>query len=836
MDGSRFKLLTIAAAAAGLLPFGTLHAQNGGDDFSDLFDEQPAETTPDASSETVEYGESAASNGETVATFDDEAAELPTERRPRSRMVDEMVVTAQKREQDLQSVPQTVTAFTGQQLEAQGISDLKDLQLITPGLQFDSMASYSLIFIRGVGGDSFQAAVDSSVATYVDGLYLPFTFSSAIGLGDVEQIEVLKGPQGTLYGRNAVAGAILVKLKRPSFEEYSGSFLQELYNFDGRKTKGSFSGPVPGIDNLAFSVSGEYEVRDSYKIYFPDPSQEFIKYRNRGTRTALAWEPNDDLSFQLSYYFTKQTDSDSVATTLVTAAPAFVGVATATDRPRESGNNRNVGSRSRAEIVNLEMDTSYFDLFDLKAVLGTVKAQSNIFFDFDSAPEPILDISALPNVSRSTSLELLLNSNPFNNPDWLTWTAGAYIEDSDKSGRYDITVDALATGIGAVDGVLGQTGIFNTLFLCNDILTPLGLDCDDNPASNQNPLAQAALTSGVTTLHYSAYSQFGFQMTESLQFVLGGRFSVEERNLDFSRVEARVINLPLTSGNAPGLAPSDTITLLDFQPQSQTFNSFTPNAGLNWQVTDGYLAYFRYAEAFKSGNYNGLNINAPPLRIEPESASSNEIGLKAEMFDGLLTINTALFSTRVENAQVQLLALTSGGVTQLQNAGSYRIQGGEIDASWTVTDALVLSASAVYLDGEYENFVGQGFDPVSGLNTSNNDFSGNKTVRTPEWTGTLAASYAFALPFNLDGELSADGYYNDGFFYDPFNSVTEDSYKIINARFSVYDPDTRVRATLFGRNLTEDSFFTNKYRFDFGETGIWGSSVRLYGITLQWDF
>lgn len=799
MDGSRFKMLTIAAAAAGLLPFTGVHAQ---------------ETTEAAVQEPV--------------------AEVAEPRRGRSRMVDEMVVTAQKREQDLQSVPSSVQAFTGQQLEASGISDLKDLQLITPGLTFDSMASYSLIFIRGVGGDSFQAAVDSSVATYVDGLYLPFTFSSAVGLGDVEQIEVLKGPQGTLYGRNAVAGAILVKLKRPSFEEYTGNFLQEFYNFDGSKSKANFSGPVPGIDNLAFSVAGEYEDRESYKIFFRDPSQKYINYRNRGLRSALAWEPSEDFSFQASYYFIRQQDSDSVATTLIEAAPAFVALLEPTDTPRETGNNRFVGSRSRAEIINLEMDTTYFDAFDLKTVLGSVKAQSNIFFDFDSAPEEILDISALPNVSDSLSLEFLLNSNSTNTPDWLQWTAGAYIEDSEKTGRYDITVDAITTGVAAVDGLLTNTLGLPGGVLCG-ALQNLNLDCNDNPSENLNPIAQAALTSGISTFHYSAYAQFNFQMTEQLQLVLGGRFSVEERDLDFSRVEARAIDVPLFN-NIPGLAPDETITLINYRPQSQTFNSFTPNAGLNFQLTDGILAYYRYAEAFKSGNYNGLNVNAPPLRIEPESASSNEVGIKSTLFDDTLTLNAALFSTRVENAQVQLLALLSGGVTQLQNAGSYRIQGGEIEARWTPTDALVLSLSGVFLDGEYEDFVGQGFDPVSGLNLLNNDFAGNRTVRTPEWTGTAAISYAFPFFFGLDAEAAADAYYNDGFFYDPFNSVTQESYTITNARLSFYEPDSRVRVTLFGRNLFEEDFFTNKYRFDFGETGIWGSSVRTYGVTLQWDF
>jgi iron complex outermembrane receptor protein len=165
------------------------------------------------------------------------AEEASESQGPKSRLLEEIVVTAQKREENLQEVPSSVQAFSAGQLDAQGVSDIKDMQLVTPGLTYDSMASYSIIFIRGVGGDAFQAGIDSSVATYIDGLYLPFTFSSAQALGDVKQVEVLKGPQGTLYGRNAIAGAIKVELKEPCSDEYCGDVLQQFGNFNDTKTK-----------------------------------------------------------------------------------------------------------------------------------------------------------------------------------------------------------------------------------------------------------------------------------------------------------------------------------------------------------------------------------------------------------------------------------------------------------------------------------------------------------------------------------------------------------------------------------------------------------------------
>lgn len=288
-------------------------------------------------------------------------------------------------------------------------------------------------------------------------------------------------------------------------------------------------------------------------------------------------------------------------------------------------------------------------------------------------------------------------------------------------------------------------------------------------------------------------------------------------------------------GVVPVNAGYGDMAAVRFAPQTHTWYSFTPNLGLNYNYDDGILAYYRYSEAFKSGNYNGLNVTDPPDRIEPELAAGHEIGLKTELFNGALKLNTALFTTKVSNAQVQTLSLASGGVTSLQNAANYTVKGIEIEGSWVATESLVFNFSGVYLDGKYGDFVGRAFRPETGTSDESIDFSGNKTVRTPKWSGTASANYTFQIPLGLEMEAGADIYYNDGFFYDALNTLTQKPYQLVGARLGVFHPRTNLRLTFYGKNLTDDVYFTQKYRQDFGDTGFYGAA-RSYGAYLNWSF
>ncbi|QHS10291.1 TonB-dependent receptor [Sinimarinibacterium sp. NLF-5-8] len=812
-----------ACVIAGMALATALHAQDGLDDL--LGAEQEASTIETVDTIPVE----------SVQVQQPEEKEV-TRSAPRSRLVEEIVVTAQKREQDLQEVPLSVNAFSGAQLDAQGVRDIKDLQLVTPGLQYDSMASYSLIFIRGIGSDGFQSAADSSVATYIDGLYIPFTTQSAQALGDVRQVEVLKGPQGTIFGRNAIGGAISVMLKEPDQEAWGGEVLQEFGNYNAMRTKLSVSGPLG--DTLAVSLAGLYSRRDSTMHNYVDPSKDYIVTQNVGVRGAVKWSPSDDFDFLISYYDLDSRGADDVITQLLEVAPLFRAVGTPHNVPHESGNHEGVGVFSRTKITNITMESRAIPWFDLKAVYGNIDFRSDIVFEYDSFEEPVLDISALPNLAKSDSIELIFNSNSEVTPDWLQWTGGLYYESSSKPGRYEVKVDALAIGCQLLNPSLGITLEFLEQLLNN---LNLGLfDCAASNVGNKNPLVEAAMNSAVDTEAMAAYGQLTFFVTDTVSLQMGGRFARETRELAYSTVTANVLDVPIIGDIFGDLIPGmdNGLAAVSFNPQKHTWNSFTPNAGVNWQITPDIMVYLRYAEAFKSGNYNGLSLIKTPDRVEPELAASKEIGVKSKMFDGRVTANMSIFTTQMTNAQVQNLALTSGGVINLFNAASYKVEGAEFELSWFPIDSLAFGITGVYLKGRYGEFVGQGFDPAPpffGLSRMNIDFSGNTTVRTPEFTGTTYFNWTFPLLWELEGELGGDIYYNSGFFYEPLNTVTADAYKIINARFGIYDPQHDVRVTFWGKNLTDDVFFTQKYRHDFGVTGIYGAP-RTYGVTVSWQF
>lgn len=792
---------------------------------------EPAPVTAEAAPATAPVAEAPAADAApaaataTAAVVPEAAASGP--RTVKNRLTEEIVVTAEKREENLQEVPASVAAFSGAALDAKGIADVKDLQLITPGLQYDSMASYSIIFIRGIGGDAFQAGVDSSVATYIDGLYLPFTFSAAQALGDVKQIEVLKGPQGSLYGRNAIAGAITVKLKEPT-KDFSASVLAQYGNYNDAKTKLSVSGPVPFTNqSLLYSASFVYQNRDSYTSNFFDPNEpDYHSYRNRGYRGALQWNPIEDVEFGTAWYDLKAQDPDSVATNLLTVAPLFAGVLTPNTEKNKSGNVGSIGVFARTRIFSAYAENTMSDYFDAKLIYGKTAANSTILFDYDSAPEPVLDLSAIPNRANSESFELIFASSAEATPDWLEYVGGLYYESSKKTGRYPATIDALAYGL-AIPGaaVFGGPTALCTLY------TNIGGDCSANADTNKNILINIPIYGGVANKAKSIYGQLTFHLTDKMSAVAGARASREDTKLLFAGVGARLY-IPQLNGD---VLITPQLNAIQYAPQQKTFQSFTPTVGLNYKATDDILLYYKYSEAFKSGNYNGLNINNPPTRVEPELASSNELGFKSSLLeDRSLKFNGAAFLTTISNAQLQTLSLTSGGVTKLQNAGSYSVYGGEAEVNWFVTDALVLGFTGVYLKGTYNNFTGQGFNDLY-LNQNNIDFSGNTTVRTPKFTGTASANYTFPFVYGLDAEVAGDVYYTSGFYYTANNSLEQPSYYILNARFGFYDPRTRTRVTFYGKNLNDDKYYTNAYRQDFGDTVIW-ANPRTYGVTVSWEY
>jgi iron complex outermembrane recepter protein len=729
----------------------------------------------------------------------------------KSGMLEEVVVTAaRKQSADVQEISASVTALSGDMLDSKGLMDVKDLQKVTPGLIVTEMASYSLIFLRGIGSDSFQGPIDSSVATYMDGLYITYTSSQAQSLGVVESVNVLKGPQGTLYGRNAVGGAIVIETKKPSFEEPEAILSVEGGNYDLLKGKVHVSGPVS--DNLAVGLSGLYANRETYLTYTPDPSQKHKDYDDLGYKAALRWGAADWLEVNASHYKIEHTSSDAVPLTNSEVSPAFSAILTENDEPWETGVGTEVFTEMESKSTQISFDF-LSQYVTAKLLLGHTEFWSSIFWDYDLSQEKVLIIEADPNTAETDSAEIIFNSSEWG-PDWFTWVAGFYIEDTFKDQRTPVFVDAPAI-------VAGQTGV--NLYAINSLFEALSLDVLKIGEETVN----AVLYGGVQTDAKAAYANFTFDLPFDISAHIGGRYSDETRTITESWVDARLQGLPL-------VGTTEYVRVLDYPEESKTWTDFNPSFGVDWRGLENALFYYAYSTGFKSGNWNGLNINSPPKAIEPEEAESHEIGVKSEWFDNKLKLNAALFTTTIKNGHSQILSLASGGVTRLENAAEYTVEGGELEITYmTPIDGLVINFGGTWLSGEYEEFECTGFDPETGLQRKF-DCSGHDTIRTPDFTGTLDIAYRFPL-FGYDIELGGGGYHNSGFWFNPNNNVEEEAYTLYNARASILDPEHGMKLYAYGSNLSNEVTHYQKFRQDFGVGESYGRP-RMWGVGLEYRY
>ncbi len=729
-----------------------------------------------------------------------------------SRQLEEVVVTARKKEENVQDISASLTAHTGAMLDSMGITDIKDLQNVTPGLTVNEMASYSMIFIRGIGSDAFQGPIDSSVATYIDGLYITYTSNQAQSLGNVASVTVLKGPQGTLYGRNAVGGAIVVETKKPDFEEVRANISGEVGNYDLTKGKVHLSGPVS--DSLAFGVSGLYANRETYLTYTPDPSQKHKDYDDRGFKVEGRWAPTDWLEVNASHYKVDHASSDSVPLTNDTPSPLFASTLTANPDPWQTGVGTEVFTEMESESTKLMFDVSS-SYVNWKTVLGHTEFFSNIFWDYDMSEEKLLIIEAIPNTAETDSLEMVF-SNSDVGPEWLTWIGGIYVESTFKSQRTPIYLDPV---------FVGQQLLGLNPDLLNGLLAQLG-----STGSSLNPEepVNLVLYGGVDTDAKAAFAEFTVDVFEDFSVKFGGRYSDETRTITESWVDARVQNLPGGQGN------TEYERVFDYEPQEATWTDFTPSFGLEYHINDDVMIYYSYATAFKSGNWNGLNINEPPGKVEPENAESHEIGMKSDFLEGDLRVNASVFSTEVTDGQAQILSLASGGVTRLENAAAYTVAGAELEVYYTTPiDGLQLTFAGTWLDGEYDEFECTGFDEETGLEGTF-DCSGNDTIRTSDFSGTVDVSYRFDIG-RFENEIGFGAYYNSGFWFDPTNNVPEEEYTKANARFSIYDPESKLKLFGYGSNLNNSVSHMQRFRQDFG-VGESYARPRMYGVGVEWEY
>lgn len=700
-----------------------------------------------------------------------------------SATLDEIVVTAQKREQGLQDVPVAVTALTGDALEARNITDLADIGDITPGLSFESIGLRSpFIFMRGTGTGAFDIGSDGSVSVFVDELYMPRFTGMQLDLADIERIEVLKGPQGTLFGRNTAGGAISVVSRKPT-DDFTARALLDIGNKDYVSFRGSLSGPLVEDRLLArMSVAGKR--RDGW-VENTITGEDHLDSEAFGMRGQLLFR-GDSAEALLSATYTRddagasafQNKTNSVF--LLSPFSPFAGsVPSSTDPERQAYDTD--GFQDREGIIlsgKLDWDLGFANF---TSITGYISHEFDELHDLDGTEAAVINRAA-DEESDSFSQEVRLTSNDDGRWDWIV---GGYFFKDDASRQETFTVGP-DSGLSAVFAGGGT-------FTVDDWVT-------------------------VDTQSWAVFGQVGFQFTDELKINAGLRYS-EDRKEEFRTTDRSVAS--------PLLFVPYTVT-----PEAD-WESVDPQASLQYTPTDDLMFYASYSEGFKSGGFQpAVPASAAFAQsvFNPEDVRSYEIGMKSDLLDNRLRLNLAAFHVRYSD--LQFLAgtgsLGAAPIVVITNAAESTTDGVEVELEALITENLRLTAGYAYLDATFDEYV-----DGNGVNQA-----GNQIIRTPEHQAHATATYTVPLPkgrVNIAGDVKVQS----RTFFDPDNTValSQPGYTLYGARLGYESEEGDWKVTAWGRNLGDKAHCANVIALSASTVGLCTiDALRSYGVSLSYAF
>ncbi len=736
--------------------------------------------------------------------------------------IDEIVVTAQKREETVRDAPVAVSAFTDDARDDLGILTVQDLTNATPGLSYNT--AQDKVFIRGVGRQTNGVGTEPGVALYNDGFYSPSTATAANSPLFTERLEILRGPQGTLYGRNSVGGAINVISARPTSTFYA-EVRGLLGDFDRRELRGSVSGPI--TDNLRLRLNGEWVRQDegwfsnvsggpdeggvADSTYFEvladgefGPLDLFLKYAS-GERDDRARYFTSAAPYNTTTFFTGPLGPNpTYGSTVQNPAARDLRLF-----------NSDTPTRTRLydhHMVVLNADL-HLDGFDVRYVGGWQTYVFDQIQDYDNAA-----------VSSYSYL-------PLGAPSPLTIAADyrrRYIEDRTY---YSHEVNLISTGDGPLQWIAGA------YFLHENFKQPMAIY-----APGQAELATPyTLTGGAAPANpernyytsygeqaadsYAVFGQIDYQITDTVQLTGGLRWNRDEKE---GREATRSIYFNPSLGYGVGWTCSSLTNCFgiayDYQNVSRelagTWEAWSGAAGLQWKPDDKTLAYLRYSRGYKSGGFN-LGGVAPAPEVDSETIDALELGVKRS-FGRKLWVNAAAFDYRYNGLQLPLLVIPGGtqpARTDLVNMDEIGVRGFELETNWRVTDRLNIWLSYGWLDAEIKKaccFVDP-LDPAATLPTARpvgppnaagaraQDLAGNALPVAAEHKLWLAPTYRFDL---FGGDLSVSAIYTwrssvaSGLFD---NGLAEaPSFDQLDLRATFTDRSQRFTVAAFGRNVFDD--------------------------------
>jgi iron complex outermembrane recepter protein len=665
--------------------------------------------------------------------------------------LEEVIVTAQRREQRAIDTPLSVTALDAAALDEHQVQAFEDLQTVSPGVQNGDAFGGNRLFIRGIGLTSFASGADPSAAFYVDGVYIARPAAQLGSFFDVDRVEVLRGPQGALYGRNATAGAVNVVTNAPT-QDFSGYIDETVGNYDLHRTQGAVSGPLDSNGTLLGRLAFDFLNRGGYGYDYG--ADHPINDANRqNARLTLEYKPSDQVDLKLISEFTHEADDDYYVSNfgaypgntlagLHSNGPVPPGIAVIDSQNTATNLTGQTNKRTGfSETANLTINLT--DHWSLNSITGWRHFDRHNAEECDGTSAGLGDC-AYNDWDRQVSQTLYLSYN---------------------SSRWN--------------------AIFGLDYFHEDLknFVPVPFPQFTDVFGPGVPLYEQYGTMPINA--YAAYAQGTYSVTSAFRVTLGGRFSDEKRS---------------TTGFFAGIPPvPEPIN------ESKTWSAFTPKVGLEYDIAKDVLWYASATNGFKSGTFDVGQINPP---IDPEKIWAYESGVKGLFLNHRLEATGAVFFYNYTNLQVNKII---GLATETVNAASARNKGVELTTRAKVTDQLTIDGNVTYLDAIFTNFYS--INPLNTSPTPvPQNLSGNMLPGASKVTADLGAAYAFAVPNGATITTRLDAYYSSKLYFSEFNedALSQAGVTRLNALMRYDSPSGKWYVSLWGKNVTNQLVATSK--------------------------
>ncbi|MCJ2179986.1 TonB-dependent receptor [Novosphingobium album (ex Hu et al. 2023)] len=690
------------------------------------------------------------------------------------KTLSDIVVTAQRRDQNMQDVPITISAFSNAELDRSGIDNIADLGTVVPGLVFSNIVGYSQPYIRGVGTNATGPGFENPVATYVDGVYYAAQAGGLMSLDNIASVEVDKGPQGTLFGRNATGGAIQIRTLDPKYK-FGGKASLGYGNYDTLTAQYYVTGGL--ASNVAANLAAGYSHQgDGYGTNLAN-GKDVDRTENLALRGKLLWEPGADTRVLVAVDYEKTNGIPTLAPapgTIPQFAPAVAS------NPRDVYGDPQPYLHAYQWGVAATVDHD-FGAMSLKSISAFRKTGYDSLFDSTLTADPgttFFITGKEPHRQFSQELQLASNESA---P--LTWVTGAYF-------------------------FWERAGYLNPTTIGGESFALYGLPSGILQSPDRRTLSGALFGQGT------------YETGSGLSLTAGLRYSIEQRKIHF--VET---------------LPDFGIDDVDVQDK-KTFRNLSWRLAVSQQLTPDMMAYASYNRGYKSGTFNNADPSLYPLVIKPERLDAFELGSKNVFFDNLLRINLSGFLYKYTNMQTTTypngsLVIINGGKATLY--GLDADMEWAVTSSFHLTAGMEALHSRYddFPDAPISIPVGLP-DGGTAYTTQPGGAKGNRLAKAPNFSAYAALTYAHEFE-TLKTEANVTYSYNDGWYAEADNRLRQGSYSLVNASVKLSTIDGGLSLEFWGKNLLNKTYAATLASQTNGDY-IQYAPPRTYGVTLGTEF